>query len=422
MATSKVSKFHQKTIQERQNWIENFIGQNAEEKDLYKQYGSCGPELAAQLVENTIGVMEVPLGVAVNFLVNGKDRVVPMAVEESSVIAAASNGAKLARPLGGFHMRLTGSYMFSQIQLTGLSDPESARIKLLTNKEEIIELANLQDPTLVELGGGAYDLEARIVGEKEEKMVVIHLHVNTLDAMGANAANTMAEKVAPTIESMTGGEVYLRIISNLADRRLIRGYCEIDKDDIGGKEVVDKIINAYRFAKLDPYRAATHNKGIMNGVTSVVLATGNDTRAIEAGAHAYAAKDGHYTCLTHWEKNENGNLTGSIEMPLAIGTIGGATSLHPKAKANLNIMQVKTVEELSEIIGAVGIAQNLTALKALATEGVQKGHMKLHAKNIALMAGASREEIDQVAQRMITQNTVRVDEAKKILVQYREEE
>lgn len=420
--SSKVSKFHQKTMQERLDWISKFSDLNHEDRELYLQSGTDNNNLADQLIENSIGVMEVPLGVAVNFIVNGKDCIVPMAVEETSVIAAASNGAKLARPLGGFHMHFTGSYMIGQVQITNLKSPESAKIKILQNKDDILDIANSQDPTLVELGGGAYDLEVRIVGDKSEEMLIVHLLVDTLDAMGANATNTMAEKIAPTLEQISEGNAYLRIISNLADHRLIQGYCEIKKEDLGGEEVVDNIVEACRFANLDPYRAATNNKGIMNGISSVVLATGNDTRAIEAGAHAYAVRNGQYRSLTQWEKNEKGNLVGSIDMPLAIGVIGGATSLNPKAKANLKIMGVKTSQELSEIIGSVGLAQNLTALKALATEGVQKGHMRLHAKNVALMADATGDEIDYVSKELVKRDIIRVDEAKKIIRTLRNEE
>lgn len=420
--SSKVSKFHQKTMQERLDWISKFSDLNHEDRELYLQSGTDNNNLADQLIENSIGVMEVPLGVAVNFIVNGKDCIVPMAVEETSVIAAASNGAKLARPLGGFHMHFTGSYMIGQVQITNLKSPESAKIKILQNKDDILDIANSQDPTLVELGGGAYDLEVRIVGDKSEEMLIVHLLVDTLDAMGANATNTMAEKIAPTLEQISEGNAYLRIISNLADHRLIQGYCEIKKEDLGGEEVVDNIVEACRFANLDPYRAATNNKGIMNGISSVVLATGNDTRAIEAGAHAYAVRNGQYRSLTQWEKNEKGNLVGSIDMPLAIGVIGGATSLNPKAKANLKIMGVNTSQELSEIIGSVGLAQNLTALKALATEGVQKGHMRLHAKNVALMADATGDEIDYVSKELVKRDIIRVDEAKKIIRTLRNEE
>lgn len=412
---SSISKFHQKTITERQHWMKEFASLTHEEERLYAHFGALGEDLAERLIENTIGVMEIPLGLAVNFLVNERDVVVPMAVEESSVVAAASYGAKLTRQSGGFNVTLTGSLMFSQIQLVGCKDPHGAKFRIISHKQEIIDLANQQDPILVELGGGAYDIDVRVINDHHHTFVVVHLYVNTIDAMGANAANTMAEKVAHFIEKISGGEVYLRIISNLADKRLARAACIIKKKDLGGEEVVDRIVTAYQFAKLDPYRAVTHNKGIMNGISTVVLATGNDTRAIEAGAHAYASRTGKYTSLSTWEKNEHGDLVGTLEMPLAVGIVGGYTSLHPKAKANLKLMKVHTAADLAEIIVAVGLAQNLTALKALATDGIQKGHMKLHAKNIAIMAGAIGDEIDAIAQEMVERKTVRLDLAKELL-------
>lgn len=416
--TSKFSKFHERTIEERKELIFSTSRLKKEEQQLFEneQYD----QLSDQLVENAFGVMEIPLGAAVNFVVNGRERIIPMATEESSVIAAASHGAKLTRPTGGFTARLEESGMFSQIQILGVSDVHHAKMKILQHKQELITLANDQDPVLNQLGGGAYDITVRVL-ETPPAMIIVHLHVHTLDAMGANATNTMAEKIAPKIEKIANGEARLRIISNLADKRLVRAFCEINKEDIGGKEVVQKIVEACNFAKRDPYRAATHNKGIMNGITPIVLATGNDTRAVEAGAHAYASRNGYYTSLTQWEMNEAGNLTGSIELPMAVGTIGGATAVHPKAQANLKILQIQSANELAEIIASVGLAQNLTALKALSTEGIQKGHMKLHAKNIALMAGAKNEEIAEVAQHLVKEGKFRSDIAEQYLTQLRGE-
>ncbi len=412
---SRVEKFHLYELNKRQSWMRNFANLTEEELSLYQNFGSVGEELSDQLIENTVGVLEIPLGLGMNFIVNGNEVVVPMAVEESSVVAAASHGAKLTRKMGGFKTTVDESVMFSQIQVVNCKDPFGAMYRVLEQKEEVLKLANDQDPTLVNLGGGAFEIEARVIGQKENKMLILHLLVNTLDAMGANAVNTMAEKVSPLIEQITGGEVYLRIISNFADKRIARARCTIHKDDIGGEEVVDRILMAYEFASIDPYRAATHNKGIMNGISSVILATGNDTRAIEAGAHVYASRNGQYTALTKWEKNCDGHLVGTLELPLAVGIIGGATALHPKAKTNLKIMNVKTARELSEITVSVGLAQNLTALKALATDGVQKGHMKLHAKNIAIMAGASSAQVDFVAKELVSQGKVRLDFAKEVL-------
>jgi hydroxymethylglutaryl-CoA reductase len=414
---SEIGKFYQLSMKERQEIVQENVGTlTSEEINLYQNYGSLGESLTDQLVENSIGTIEVPLGVAVNFIVNGKDVLIPMATEESSVVAAASHAAKLARPTGGFIATTTGSVMFSQIQLVGISDLHGAKMKILENKEEILEQARKQDPVLDQLGGGPLDLEVRVF-QNQPSMLVVHLIVNTLDAMGANAVNTMAESIGPLLESLTGGNVLLKIISNLADKRLARARCTIRKEDLKGEEVVDSIINAYQFASQDPYRAATHNKGIMNGISAVVLATGNDTRAVEAGAHAYASRYGRYTSLSTWEKNEQGNLVGTIELPMAVGVIGGATSIHPKTKTNLKIMDITGAKELAEVIASVGLAQNLTALKALATDGIQKGHMKLHAKNVAIMAGATGEAVDLIASQLVKEGQVRIDRAKELVNQ-----
>lgn len=409
---SKFPRFYQKTPFERINKIKNETGLSAEEVNRYNDFGSLGSEIADLLIENTMGIMEVPLGVATNFVVNRKDVLVPMATEESSVIAAASNGAKLARTTGGFTVTTTGSMLFSQIQLTGIKDVYSARLKIYEKQKEIIEKAAEQDPTLLKLGGGPKGVEVRVF--ENMNMVVVHLLVDTLDAMGANAVNTMAEKISPMLEYITGGKAYLRILSNLADKRLTRARCTISKDDLSD-EAIDGIISAYQFAAVDRYRAATHNKGIMNGISAVVLATGNDTRAVEAGAHAYATRSGHYSPLTTWEKNHNGDLVGTLELPIVVGIIGGATSIHPKAKSNINMMHIKSANDLAQIIAAVGLAQNLTALKALSTEGIQKGHMKLHAKNIAYMAGAKGPVIEKVATQLIEEDNLNIDRAKEII-------
>ncbi|WP_221568402.1 hydroxymethylglutaryl-CoA reductase, degradative [Alkalihalobacillus sp. TS-13] len=415
---SEISKFYQMELKERQEWMENQAGLLSAETLLFENFGSLGADLSDQLIENTVGVMEVPLGVAVNFKVNGKDVLVPMAVEESSVVAAASHGAKLARNTGGFKATTSESAMFSQIQLIGISDLYGAKMKILENKADLLELARKQDPTLDKLGGGPCDLVVRILDKGYHNMLVVHLVVNTLDAMGANAVNTMAESISPELERITGGKGLLKIVSNLADKRLARARCVIRKEDLIGEEVIDRIISAYHFAAQDPYRAATHNKGIMNGISSVILATGNDTRAVEAGAHAYAARFGQYTSLSTWEKDKNGNLVGTLELPMAVGIIGGATSIHPKAKANLKLMDVTKSIQLAEIIVSVGLAQNLTALKALATDGIQKGHMKLHAKNIAMMAGADGSQVDMIAGQLVKEGNVKLDRAQQILEQF----
>lgn len=414
--TSRIPGFYKLPIEERVKIVKEFADLSDEEVALLRKLGALDAKIADIMIENVIGAFPLPLGIATNFLINGKDYLVPMAIEESSVVAAASHAAKLCRAGGGIVSIASDSIMISQIQLTKVRDPYGAKVKILENKNEILKIANEQDPILVKLGGGAKDIEVRVVHHPSAgPMVITHLLVDVKDAMGANAVNTMAEAVAPFIEDITGGKVYLRIISNLADRRLVRAKCVVPKDVLGGEEVVDGIVLAWAFADADPYRAATHNKGIMNGVDAVVIATANDWRAVEAGAHAYAARWGVYKPLSVWEKNENGDLVGTLEMPLAVGIVGGATKVHPMAKLSLKILGVKTAKELAEVIGAVGLAQNLAALRALATEGIQKGHMKLHARNIAVMAGARDELIDKVANILIKHGRIRYDYAREIL-------
>ncbi|MBD3388879.1 MAG: hydroxymethylglutaryl-CoA reductase, degradative [Candidatus Altiarchaeales archaeon] len=366
-------------------------------------------EQADGMIENAIGTFEVPLGVAVNFQVNGKDYLIPMATEEPSVVAAASNAAKMARAGGGFKASSTDPIMVGQIQV--INPAEDAGMKVLKEKEKLIEEANRVDPTLVKFGGGVKDITVRDV----EGMLVVHLHVNVADAMGANAVNTMCEALAPRIEELSGGEVVLKILSNYAFERTARAECRIPADAVGGEEVVDRIISAYDLAASDIYRAVTHNKGVMNGVTAVVLATGNDTRAVEAGCHSYACKDGRYTSLTRWRRDKDGSLLGEMEIPVAVGVVGGATRTHPVARSAVKILGVKTARELGEVLAAVGLAQNLAALRALAAEGIQKGHMRLHARNIAVTAGATEDQVEEVAGRMVDSGRVSVDEAKKII-------
>ncbi|NPV44383.1 MAG: hydroxymethylglutaryl-CoA reductase, degradative [Firmicutes bacterium] len=415
--TSQISGFYKLSVEERIQILKEFAALETEDVELLKRPGALPIERADKMVENVIGKIEIPLGVASNFLINGREYFVPMATEEPSVIAAASNAAKLTRSKNGITTSNTGPVMISQIQTVGVNDPFGAKMAILENRQEIIEQANNQDPVLVKLGGGAKDIEVRVIDTKAGPMVITHLIVDTRDAMGANAVNTMAEALAPTIEKITGGRVYLRILSNLAVKRLVRAKTVVSKEALGGEEVVDGIVMAYAFAEADPYRAATHNKGIMNGVTAVVLATGNDTRAIEAGAHAYAARFGRYTSLTTWEKNKDGDLVGTLEMPMAVGLVGGATATHPIAKLAVKILGVKTAIELAEIITATGLAQNLAAVRALATEGIQRGHMALHARNIAINAGAVGEQIDRIAEIMVKEGKVRMDRALELLKQ-----
>jgi hydroxymethylglutaryl-CoA reductase len=359
--------------------------------------------------------MNVPIGVATNMLVDGDEVLIPMATEESSVVAAVCNAARLCRDEGGFSTSLSGTLMIAQIQLVEVGDPHAARLKILERRDEIRAICDACDPILVKLGGGFRDLEVRVLDTRGGPMVITHLIVDTRDAMGANAVNTMAERLAPDVAAWTGGRVYLRILSNLADRRVARARAVWPSHAIGGTEVRDGIVSAFHFAEADPYRAATHNKGIMNGISAVVLATGNDTRAVEAGAHAYAARDGRYRSLTRWEVTAAGDLAGSLEIPLAVGLVGGATKLHPTARACLAILGAETSERLARIIAAVGLAQNFAALRALATTGIQKGHMALHAQNIAMMAGAVGEEIETVAKAIVAKGKVRVDVAEEEL-------
>jgi hydroxymethylglutaryl-CoA reductase len=375
------------------------------------------------MIENVIGTYSLPLGLAVNFQVNGRDVLVPMAIEEPSVVAGASFMAKLAREGGGFRAETTPPEMIAQIQILDVADLEAARRAVEAERESILAEADAVDPIIRKLGGGARDVQVRLLPETPAgPMLVIHLVYDTRDAMGANAANTAAERLAPRLERLTGGRVHLRILTNLADRRLARAHCRIPVaalafGEFSGERVRDGIIEAWAFAAADPYRAATHNKGIMNGVDAVVIATGNDWRAVEAGAHAYAARSGRYTSLSRWSRGEEGSLEGLLEMPMAVGIVGGATRVHPGARAALQLMGVKTARELAEVIVSVGLAQNLAALRALATEGIQRGHMGLHARQVAMAAGAHGELIEDIARRMMDEGTVRLDRAEALLRQ-----
>jgi hydroxymethylglutaryl-CoA reductase len=417
--TSQISGFYKLSPKERMKYVKDFTKLTDEEVKILQSTGALEMELADRMIENVVGTFPLPLGIAMNFLINKKDYLIPMAIEEPSVVAAATYAAKMAREKGGFFTSSTDPVMIGQIQAVDIKDPFAAKMKILSAKKEILEKANDQDPMLVSVGGGAKDLEVKVIDAKSGPMVITELHVDCRDAMGANAVNTMAEAVAPMIERITGGRVYLRIISNLAVKRLARAWAVIAKEALGGEEVVDGIVEAYNFAAADPYRAATHNKGIMNGIIGVVIATGNDHRAIEAGAHAYATRNGHYGVLSFWEKNSDGDLVGSIELPMAVGLIGGATKVHPTAKVAIKILGVKTANELGEVMAAVGLAQNLGALRALAHEGIQRGHMSLHARNVAITAGASGPLIDMIVERMVEERKVRMDRAKELLEEYR---
>ncbi len=377
--------------------------------------------LANGMIENVVGKFELPLGVATNFKINDKDYLIPMAVEEPSIVAAASYMAKIARRCNGFTTSSTSPIMRAQIQLVRVTDPFGVKHKLLQAEEEIIALANSKDQVLLDLGGGCKDIEVHVFEQSPVgAMVVLHLLVDVRDAMGANTVNTMAEMVAPLIEKISGSNVRLRILSNLADRRLVRAHVELTADaltteQLNGLDVAHGIVEACALAIIDPYRAATHNKGIMNGIDPVLVATGNDWRAVEAGAHAYAARNGQYASLSRWELNSKEHLVGTLELPLAVGLVGGATKTHPAAQAALKLMNVHSASELAEIIAAVGLAQNLAALRALATEGIQKGHMALHARNIAIVAGATGAEVDRIASEIVSIGDVTVDRAVQLL-------
>ncbi|MEM2878446.1 MAG: hydroxymethylglutaryl-CoA reductase, degradative [Candidatus Hadarchaeales archaeon] len=414
-ARSDISGFYRLTPEERLEKVAELVGLTEDEKALLKKTGALDIEHANRMIENVIGTTELPIGIATNFLINGRDYLIPMVTEEPSVVAAASNAAKMARVKGGFTAESTDPVMIGQVQVVDVADADEAVRKLTSEKKRIIARANEKDPFLVNLGGGAVDIEARAVDTIRGRMVIMHLLVDVRDAMGANVVNTMCEAVAPLVEEITGGRVFLRIVSNLATRRLARARAVFSKDALGGSDVVEGIMQAYAFALADQYRCATHNKGIMNGITALALATGNDTRAIEAGAHAYAAMSGRYRPLTTWEVNDDGDLVGKIELPVAVGVIGGATAAHPVAKVCKKILGVKSARELGEVMAALGLAQNLAAMRALATEGIQRGHLKLHARNIAATAGAKGQAIDKIASMMIAEGRVSYDRALELV-------
>lgn len=421
MKTSSYSGFFKLPVEDRLNEVAEFAGLTEEDKAVLSSADSLDMDKADHMIENVIGRFALPLGVAINFVINGKDVVIPMVSEEPSVIAACTNAAKMARPSGGFTTDSSGNIMIAQIQMLDVPTPFASKGKILEKKDEIIRICNEKDPVLVKFGGGVKDVEVRVIDSMIGPMVIVHLLVDTLDAMGANAVNTMAETVSPYLEEITGGRAELRILSNLADCRIVRARAVWKKEDIGGAEVVDKMISAYAFAAADPYRAATHNKGIMNGIIPVVMATGNDTRAIESGAHSYASRNGRYTSLTTWEKDENGDLVGCIEMPMAVGLVGGATKIHPTAQVAVKMLGVKTAAELGQIIAAAGLANNMAAMKALATEGIQRGHMSLHARNLANTVGAKGEVLEKIVKQMVSEKKVRLEYAQELFEKFSQE-
>jgi len=421
MTTSRLPGFYNLTLEERRSELASQGILTPEALAALTGERGLSIEQAQHMIENVIGTYALPLGIALNFIVNGREVLIPMVVEEPSIVAGASFMAKLARPGGGFFASVTPPEMIGQIQILDLADPPSARLAILEARAALLaEVAEI-DPVLQELGGGPRDLEVRLIETSPVgAFLVVHLIYDVRDAMGANAVNTACERLAPRLEALTGGRAHLRILSNLADRRLARARVTIPAEalafgDFPGERVRDGIIEAWAFAAADPYRAATHNKGIMNGIDAVVMATGNDWRAIEAGAHAYAARSGTYTSLSTWGRDADGNLTGTLELPLAVGIVGGATKVHPGARAALELMGVSTAGQLAEIIVSAGLAQNLAALRALATEGIQRGHMSLHARQVAIAAGAQGEEISRVAEQLAAEGVVRIDRAREIL-------
>src|SRR5262245_44243452 len=423
---SRLGGFYQLNPAERLQAIKSFDGLGDE--DLRRLQGGSGVltvERADKMIENVVGTFDLPLGVATNFQINGRDVLIPMVVEEPSIVAGASYAAKLVRAGGGFQTSSTKPLMIGQVQLVDVASPHGARHDILARKEDILALANRQSSSLIALGGGAQDLEVRCFESSPMgPMLVAHLLVDCRDAMGANAINTMAEAVAPLLEQISGGRAYLRILSNLSDRRLARARAVVPvgalaRDGLSGEAVAEGIMWAYAFAAVDPYRATTHNKGILNGIDPVLIATGNDWRAVEAGAHAYAARGGRYTSLSVWERDIEGNLVGTIEMPLAVGIVGGATKVHPAAQAALKLLGVQHANELAEICVCAGLASNLAAMRALATEGIQRGHMGLHARQIAMAAGAHGTEVDEITRRMVEEKLIKPARAEALLLELR---
>lgn len=429
MKSSRIPGFYNMSVDQRRKLLKDNYDLTDEQMSNLTDNPSLSLDKADNMIENVIGTFELPLGMGLNFVINGKEYTVPMAIEEASVVASASHIAKIVRSAGGFEAESRERLMIGQIQVVGCSNFHEAKQDLLDQKDTLMNAANDAYPSIVKRGGGTRDLDVRILNEDANstysQMLVMHIYVDTCDAMGANMINTMAEAIAPIVEEITGGKVYLRILSNYADRSLASAKCVIPPHllatgDFTGEEVRDGVIHAYEFAASDPYRAVTHNKGIMNGIDPIVIATGNDWRAVEAGAHAYAAKDGQYGSMTRWSRDEAGNLVGEIELPMSVGIVGGATRVHPLAELSLSIMNIESAAELAEVIVSVGLAQNLGALKALATDGIQKGHMALHSRSVAIAGGASGEMIDVIAKKLIDQKEIRVGKAKELVEQYKQ--
>lgn len=426
MPSSRLQGFYQLAPAERVRRVAEFAGLTEEEVELLTSESALTLQQADRMIENVIGVFGLPLAIATNFVINERDYLIPMVVEEPSVVAGLSYAARMVRAGGGFHALADAPEMIGQMQVLDVPDPAAARLRLLAAERELLERANACDPILTSLGGGARAIQVRLAESTVGTMLIVHLVMDVRDAMGANAVNTAVEALTPHVERLTGGRVLLRIVTNLADRRLARAWGVVPKEELAleglsPEEGVQRILEAHAFAAADPYRAATHNKGIMNGIDAVAIATGNDWRAIEAGAHAYAARSGRYLPLTTWERDAQGNLVGSIELPMAAGIFGGATRVHPLARLAIKILGVRTAQQFAEVMAAVGLAQNLAALRALAMEGIQRGHMKLHARQVAMAAGAVGDEVEAVVERMLAEGAVRSDRAAEILAALRRE-
>jgi hydroxymethylglutaryl-CoA reductase len=413
--SSRISGFYKKPVDERIKIVAEKRGLSDEEIAILKSDGGLNIDAADHMTENVVGSIAYPFSVAVNFRVNNKDYLVPMAGEEPSVVAAASNMARLMREGEGIIASTTDPVMIGQIQILEIPDMTKAKEAIMANKESLIEAANKLDPVLVKFGGGAKDIELRPIDTEVGPMLIVHLLVDCRDAMGANAVNTMAEALAPTLAELTGGRSLLRIISNLADRRLVTVKGTVKAENIGGQKAVDNIVAAWAFADADPYRAATHNKGIMNGIAAVALAFAQDHRAIEAGAHSYAVRDGQYRSMSKWSKDVNGDLVGEMTSPMAVGLVGGATRSHPMAQVARKILGVDKAVLLGEVMCAVGLAQNLGALRALTQEGIQRGHMRLHARNLVVMAGAKSDIIEKAVAELVDSGEIRFPKAQEIV-------
>ncbi len=419
--SSRLPAFYQRSLAERMAIVAEWAALNAEERAALSGTGGLDAAQADHMIENAVGIYALPLGIATNFLINGRDYLVPMAIEEPSVVAACSYAAKLIRAGGGFQAGSDEPIMIGQLQVLDIPHAQAAAERVLAERDRLLAAANDPTSSIVRRGGGARELVVRPFAQTPlGPMLIVHLHYDVRDAMGANAVNTACEQIAPLLAELTGGRVHLRILSNLTDQRKAWATCRIPAAELAtqtlkGEQVAHAVVEAAVFAELDPYRAATHNKGIMNGMDAVCIATGNDWRALEAGAHAYAARDGRYTSLTRWWQAENGDLCGELRLPLAVGTVGGATRVHPAARAALKVLGVQSARELAEVMVCVGLAQNLAAIRALATEGIQRGHMSLHARQIAVAAGARGDQVAQVVAQLLAEGSIRLERAKQIV-------